>query len=190
MHNNHIDRNKMPFFDTFKTAATVGLLMQQVSVMPCAEGGQAPLAPFNYQLSKEASQKISNLMITEALEFITELTASLNKAYSLLVSSNDDNRSYIIKTLNPEQVDLVELQLRGLEGAIKNVYNDCKPEKKALLKPSLLVIAKARASATKLNHLILQMTKPINTIFSDIDMDGLRTLAKHGTEVFTSGRFH
>lgn len=190
MHSFQKDKYKMPFFDTVKTAATVGLLMHQVSVMPCAEAHEVRSTPYDYQLSREASQHISNLMMTEALEFIEELTVALNKAYSLLLGSNEVNRQQLINTLNPEQTDLVELHLRGLEGAIKNVYNDCTSEKKALLKPSLLITAKARASASKLNNLMSQMTKPVSTFRSEVDMEGLRRLALHGTSVFTSGRFH
>lgn len=190
MHSNQVDKYKMPFFDTVKTAATVGLLMHQVSVMPCAEAHEVPVSPYNIQLSKETNKQISKLVMSEAIDFIKDLTATLNRAYSLLLDSNDTNRAEIIGTLNPEQTDLVELQLRGLEGAIRNVYNDCLQEKKAILKPSLLATAQARASASKLNELISQMTKPVDTFQSNIDMEGLSALAKHGTEVFVSGRFH
>ena len=190
MHNNEKDKHKMPFFDTFKTAATVGLLMHQVSAIACVEGHEVRLAPLNYQISKEASKKTNNPMIAEGVLYIKELTATLNKAYSLLLKSTDANRVHIIKTLDPEQVDLVDLQLRGLEGAMKNVFNDCNQEKREILKPSLLVIAKARASASKLNHLIAQMIKPVNIFQSEIDMEEMRALVKHGTEVFASGRFH
>lgn len=190
MHNNEKDKHKMPFFDTLKTAATVGLLMQQVTAIPCVEGHEVPLAPFNFQISKEASQKINDLMIAEGIDYIKELTTTLNKAYSLLLNSTEANRLNIIKTLDPEQVDLVDLQLRGLEGAMKNVFNDCNKEKREILKPSLLVIAKARASAAKLNHLITQMIKPVSIFHSKIDMEEMRALVKHGTEVFASGRFH
>lgn len=190
MHTNHIDKYKMPFFDTLKTAATVGLLMQQVSAMPCNEGVDHVRVSYSLPFSEETSAHIASLMMNEALDFISSLTTTLNRAYSLLLESKDNERSRLIDTLDPEKTDLIELQLRGLEGAIRNVYKDCTEEKKALLKNPLLVTAKARASASKLNHLISQMSKPVQVFHSNIDMEGLRALAKHGTEVFVSGKFH
>lgn len=190
MHANQVDKNKMPFFDTLKTAATVGLLMQQVSVIPCAEEFDNVRAPYALQLSAETNTQIATLMMNEALDFISSLTTTLNRAYTLLLDSDDSSRDRVIAILDPEKTDLIELQLRGLEGAIRNVFNHCAEEKKALLKTSLIVTAKARASASKLNHLIAQMSSPVKVVHSNIDMDGIRALAKHGSDVFASGKFH
>lgn len=190
MHANQIEKNKMPFFDTLKTAATVGLLMQQVSAMPCVEGFDNVRAPYLSQLSAETNTQIAILMMNEALDFISSLTTTLNRAYTLLLESDDLSRSRVIAILDPEKTDLIELQLRGLEGAIRNVFNHCSEEKKHLLKTPLIVTAKARASASKLNHLIAQMSIPAKVFHSSIDMEGIRALAKHGSEVFTSGKFH
>ncbi|KHG44403.1 hypothetical protein T636_A3405 [Enterobacter hormaechei subsp. xiangfangensis] len=60
----------------------------------------------------------------------------------------------------------------------------------ALVKPAFFATAQARASATKLNNLINQMTKTVDIVESNIDMKGIRALAKHGSEVFLSGNFH
>ncbi|WP_447880279.1 hypothetical protein [Serratia fonticola] len=190
MHNQNTVRRDMPFFDTFKTAAAVGLLMQQASAMYCPEIGQFVEAPYSYHRSSEPEGQARSIKMDEALGVISELTAALNKAYSLLLNAADENRAYIIAKLDPTQTDLVELQLRGLEGAIRNVYRECPEDKRHLVKTPLIVTAQARASADKLNHLIKQMTVPVKTFKSTIDMEALRALAKHGTEVFSSGRFH
>jgi len=80
--------------------------------------------------------------------------------------------------------------LRGLEGGLKNVFKNCSENDKELLKPYMTTIAEARSAASKLNHLINQMVKSVNSFTSEINIDGLRLLAKHGTETFFSGRFH
>ena len=126
----------------------------------------------------------------ESINYIKDLTALLNRAYRVLLNSNDAQRASTIATLDPVQTDLVELQLRGLEGAIKNVYARCSEEQMALVKPAFFATAQARASATKLNNLINQMTKTVDIVESNIDMKGIRALAKHGSEVFLSGNFH
>ncbi|WP_374255838.1 hypothetical protein [Yokenella regensburgei] len=190
MHKNHLDKKKMPFFDTFKTAAAVGLLMQQVSAVPCTEGNFAPDMPYSYHLSSETSNQIRGLMMDESINYIKDLTTMLNKAYSILLRSGNDEQESIIATLDPTQTDLVELYMRGLEGAIKNVYVKCSEEHMNMVKPALLATAQARASATKLNHLITQMTKPVRIMKGNADLEGLRALAKHGSEVFSSGNFH
>ncbi|TDN54902.1 hypothetical protein EC843_101961 [Buttiauxella sp. JUb87] len=190
MHTIQVDKNKMPFFDTFKTATVVGLLMQQVSSVPCHEGNQFPSNPYSYHLSNETTSQIRGLMMDESVGFIKDLTATLNQAYSVLLGSNESNQESFIKKLDPEQTDLIELQLRGLEGAIKNVYTKCSGEQSELVKPALIATAQARASAAKLNHLISQMITHVDTFESNIDMEGLRALAKHGTNVFASGKFH
>ncbi|WP_227722592.1 hypothetical protein [Yersinia proxima] len=190
MHNENALRRKMPFFDTFKTTAAVGLLMHQASAMYCPEVGRLYDVPYGHNLSAEDNRQARDLMMNEALCFIKGLTKTLNKAYALLLNSAESERDFCIKQLDPVQTDLIELQLRGLEGAIKNVYNGCAEDKRQFVKAPLLVIAQARASAAKLNHLINQMTKPVEVFVSSIDKDALRALAKHGTEVFVSGRFH
>lgn len=190
MHTENLLRKKMPFFDTFKTAAAVGLLMQQASAMYCHEESKFNANPDRFQQTIEANSHVSKLMMNEALIVIKDLTGALNNAYSMLLESNDSNRSALIEKLDPEKTDLIELHLRGLEGAIKNVYKECAEDKRHLVKAPLFITAQARASAAKLNHLISQMTKPVATFRSNINRDALRELAKHGTEVFVSGRFH
>jgi len=190
MHNQNTLRRDMPFIDTFKTAAAVGLLMQQASAMYCPEIGRFVEAPYSYHRSSEPEGQARGVSMDEALGVIKDLTASLNRAYSLLLNAADDSRAHIIARLDPVQTDLVELQLRGLEGAIRNVFRECPEDKRHLVKAPLIVTAQARASADKLNHLIKQMTAPVKTFESTIDMEELRALAKHGTEVFSSGRFH
>ncbi|RPH30469.1 hypothetical protein EHN07_02210 [Buttiauxella warmboldiae] len=190
MHTIQVDKNNMPLFDTFKTATVVGLLMQQVSSVAYHEGDKNPSNPYSYHLSSETTSQIRGLMMDESVGFIKELTATLNQAYSVLLRSNESNQETFIKKLDPVQTDLVELQLRGLEGAIKNVYTKCSGEQSELVKPALIATAQARASAAKLNHLISQMITHVDTFESNINMEGLRALAKHGTNVFESGKFH
>ncbi len=190
MHKNQEDKSKMPFFDAFKTAAAIGLLMQHSTALYCQEANQFATLPYSYHRGVNHSRGDSGLMMEEALGVIKELTSVLNDAYSLLLKSTESNRDSVIRRLDPIKTDLVELQLRWLEGAIKNVYRECPEEKRHIVKIPLLVTAHARSSAANLNHLIAQMTKPAETFVSEIDMDALRVLAKHGTNVFESGRFH
>ncbi len=190
MHSNQEDKTRMPFIDSVKTAAAIGLLMQHSTALYCQENNFLSLAPCGYNFNAEHSTEARGLMMDRALDFIKELTDTLNVAYRLLVESPESKRDMVIQTLDPVKTDLIELQLRGLEGAIKNIYKECPEEKRHLLKRPLLVTAQARASAAKLNHLILQMTKAVGVFASDIDIHALRALAKHGTNVFESGSFH
>jgi hypothetical protein len=187
---NQVDKRNMPFFDAFKTTAAIGLLMQQTAAMHCPEGPLLQQSIYSYQRSLKSDDVLVTDSMEESLIFIKELTSMINKGYSLLLASSDDELAFVIEKLDPEQTDLIELQLRALEGAVKNVYKDCSTEDKLALKPFLLTISQARAAANRLNNLFIQMTKPIETFNSNIDMEGLKALAKHGTEVFKSGRFH
>jgi hypothetical protein len=187
---NHVDKRNMPFFDAFRTTAVIGLLMQQTAALHCPEGPQTHSSLYSYQQRSEYRALAVNPEMEESLGFIQELTTMLQRGYSILVNSSDADQDYVIRTLNPAQTDLVELQLRGLEGALKNAYLDCAEADKPLLKPYLIIIAQARSAASKLNNLIAQMTKPVDTFKSSINMDGLRALAYHGTQVMNSGHFH
>lgn len=181
-------KQKMPFFDSLKTAAAVGLLMQHSTALYCQEVHNvisAPLA-YHYDIEKEAGE----LKLDEAISVIKDLTSVLNRAYFLLLNAHDEDREFVIATLDQEKSELVELQLRGLEGAIRNVYKECTEGSKAAVKPVYVLVAQARSAAVKVNDLMKQMTKPVETFTSSIDMEGLRALAKHGTETFISGRFH
>lgn len=183
-------RRDMPFFDALKTTAVIGLLMQQTAALHCQKGPQPHPSFYTYSLFAESDYRANTEVVADSLESIRELTAVLDNGYSLLSASVESDRSLLIRTLDPEQVGLIELQLRGLEGAIKHAYRDSEEEKKHLLKLPLFVIAQARSAASKLNHLINQMTKPVTTFKSHVDMEGLQALANHGTDVFVSGRFH
>ena len=184
-------KRKMPFLNTFKTATAVGLLMQQATAMCCPEDSNISVVPYVFNTSARAhAQTEDTLQMGNALHWLGELTSILNRAYVHLVDSNDDNREFIITTLEPEKSELIELQLRGLEGSIRNVFKECPDDKKKLLKPHLVVIAEARSAASKLNSLIKQIKNPVETFTSNIDREGLLALAKHGTDVFVSGRFH
>lgn len=187
---NQVDKRNMPFFDAFRTTAAIGLLMQQTAALHCPEGPQPHPSFYSYQQQGEGSVRGVSPEMEESLGFIQELTGMLQKGYSILANAKGEERDFVIKTLNPTQTDLIELQLRGLEGALKNAYMDCPEADKSKLKPYLIIIAQARSAATKINHLISQMTKPVDSFRSSIDMKGLRTLAKHGTEIFGSERFH
>lgn len=187
---NQVDKRNMPFFDAFRTTAAIGLLMQQTAALHCPEGPQPHPSFYSYQQrAEDTSWKVRHEM-EESLSFIQELTEMLQKGYGILASSTAENQPFVIGKLDPVQTDLIELQLRGLEGALKNAYIDCAEVGKAKLQPYLKTIAQARSAASKLNHLIAQMIKPVDTFESSISMDGLRALAHHGTEVMNSGRFH
>ncbi|WP_319790582.1 hypothetical protein [Escherichia coli] len=182
-------KHKMPFLDTFKTAAAVGLLMQHTMAMYCQDVPNVKQAPCTYL--SVADEYESSLKLKEALGVISDLTSTLSKAYFMLANADsEDARTQIIETLDQEKSDLIELHLRGLEGAIKNIYKECPDELKGVVKPVLVTTAQARSAASRLNDLIGQMLKPVETFASSIDMDGLRALAKHGTATFISGQFH
>ena len=190
---NHKDKRNMPFFDAFKTTAAIGLLMQQTAALHCPEGPLPQPSFYAYQQRSEGELRaVVREGMEESLGFIQELTAILQKGYSILAESSDESRDSIIRTLDPTQAELVELQLRGLEGGLRNVYKNCAQSEsdKEQLKPYLIIIAKARSAAANLNHLISQMTKQVDTFESAIDVEGLQALARHGTEVFLSDRFH
>lgn len=187
---NRADKRNMPFFDAFKTTAAIGLLMQQTAALHCSEGLQTHSSPHAYQLSQNAKAHSVSPEMEESLGFIKELKDMLLKGHSILSAADTSERDQIIRKLDPVQTDLIELQLRGLEGGLKNVFKSCPATDKQILKPYLITIAEARSASSKLNHLISQMIKPADQFRSNIDMEGLRLLAKHGTEVFSSGRFH
>lgn len=189
MHKENLVKIKMPFLNTIKTATAVGLLMQQATAMCCPEDSKISVVPYVVNTSARVEAE-TTLQMGNALHWLSELTSILNRAYVLLVDSNDDNREFIITTLDPEKSELIELQLRGLEGSVRNVFKECPEDKKKLLKPHLVVIAEARSAASKLNSLIKQITNPVETFTSNIDREGLLALAKYGTDVFVSGRFH
>lgn len=184
------DKRNMPFFDAFKTTAAIGLLMQQTAALHCSEGLQTHPLPYAYQVTQKAKTRAVSPEMEESLGFIKELKDMLLKGYAILSTADASERGRIIRKLDPVQTDLIELQLRGLEGGLKNVFKSCPDSDKDILKPYLITIAEARSASSKLNHLIYQMIKRVEQVNSNIDMDGLRLLAKHGTEVFSSGRFH
>lgn len=190
MPKNYTDKSKMPFFDAFKTTAAIGLLMQQTAALHCPEGPQPHPSFYSYQSISEAKSRTVSPEMEESLGFIKELKSMLEQGYSILSDATSSDRDFIIRKLDPVQTDLIELQLRGLEGGLKNVFNNCVGSDREILLPYLMTIAQARSASSKLNDLINQMTKHINVFKSDIDMEGLKSLAKYGSEVFTSGRFH
>jgi len=201
MNNQNILREKMSFIDTFKTASAVGLLMQQSSALHSNEDRKIDEAPIRFKLKAQPSRhkvpaigfktpsKI--LKMNESLKVIHQLDASMREAYNLLLNAEEEVLYTVIERIDPSKANLVEIQLRGLEGAVRNVFIECPDNKKSILKPVLITIARARSSATNLNHLLQQMAKStVETFSSNIDRGALLALAKHGTEVFVSGRFH
>lgn len=175
----------MAFLDSMKVAAAVGLLMQQTTAFCCpnqmpadsgASGGRYVSILRNSTLQPE--QKVS-----DAIQTIDGLRETLEKAYLMLSKAGYDHIHKVISELQPETVSLCELQLRGLEGLVKNVYREVSAEQREAMRPTLLTVAKARSAASNLNHLIHQMTKEPESYVSNISMDGLRQLADHGTSV-------
>ena len=184
-------RRKMPIINTMKIAGAIGFLMQGPAAICCPEVGVPFYASSNsYAFSAMPERQARNLMMNEALGLIRDLTAVVNKGYSILLDSTEEDRDILIGELDPEQTNLIELLLRGLEGALKNAYNECSEKQRHIVKEPLIVVAQARASVVKVNHLIGQMTNPVETFVSNIDRDALLALAQHGTKVFTSDSFH
>lgn len=184
------DKAKMPFFDALKTTATIGLLMQQTAAMQCPEVVHGSSSTFHYHARLDSESRAEGAGIEESLGFVQELTGLLKHGYSLLANAKKEERAYFINKLDPSQTDLIELQLRGLEGALKNVYKCSDESDRDQLYPYLVTIAEARSAAANLNQLISQMIKVPDTFASSINFSGLDALAKHGTKVFASGRFH
>ncbi|MCW0344982.1 hypothetical protein NB703_003075 [Pantoea ananatis] len=184
------DKTKMPFFDALKTTATIGLLMQQTAALQCPEAVPQKSSAYHYHARFDVATCPDNSGIEESLGFVQELTGLLKKGYSLLANAKKEERAFFINKLDPSKTDLIELQLRGLEGALKNAYKSSGQSDRDQLYPYLVTIAEARSAAASLNDLILQMIKVSDTFVSSINFPGLDALAKHGTEVFASGRFH
>ncbi|MCS0734460.1 hypothetical protein NXZ34_22345 [Escherichia coli] len=162
----------MKLIDTVKIATAVGLLMQQTSVFSC------PTVP---HITSTVSQHDTAVHVNEAMETIDGLRTVLEEAYWKLLNADEQEMYAMIGILNPEKVDLCELQLRVLEATFKNAYSEIDEYGKSRIKPTLLLIAKARSAASNLNKLISQMVKTPVEFRSDTNLAALSALADHGT---------
>jgi hypothetical protein len=181
---------KMLTIDTLKTAGVVGLLMQQ-TVAVCYVDAAKPIdvaSSCEVYCGYDKKQKIST--IDDALGYLTELTGHLHHTYRSLAKASNDEAESLLAKLKSSRVELIEQQLRAMDGTGKAVYKDASEESKSKIKPIVMTVAMARSAAADLNHLIRQMTAPVEVFNSEIDKDALSMLAKHGTDAFNSGRFH
>ncbi|HGL3854428.1 TPA: hypothetical protein ACKE04_003690 [Klebsiella aerogenes] len=166
-------KNKMKLIDSVKVAAAVGLLMQQTSAFCYPVKADAPAPIVRHQASVNT--------VDEAMDTINGLREELEKAYWELQRTEEHAAYAVIGLLNPEKVDLCELQLRSLEATIKASYLEADKDQQAEIRPTLIAIAKARAAAANLNGLIAQMIHVPEAYKSDINMEALAALADHGT---------
>ncbi|MCK0552587.1 hypothetical protein KFO32_05790 [Pantoea ananatis] len=181
---------KMPTIDTLKTAGVIGLLMQQTVAVYDVDAVKPASAAASCEVYCGYDKKQMISTIDEALAYLAELTEHLNQTYSSLAEASNDEAETLLKMLRSSRIELIEQQLRAMDGTGKAVYKDASEERKANIKPIVMTVAMARSAASDLNHLIRQMTVPVDVFNSDIDKDALSALAKHGTNVFNSGNFH
>ncbi|EDT3652780.1 hypothetical protein ZU64_002387 [Salmonella enterica subsp. diarizonae] len=180
--------DEMMTLNAASVGVAIGLLLQQASAFSCEN-----VVMDNSQQAYHASAlsgKFTEHDVNDALSAIKDLTKSLQYAYRVLAGARDDNVPKALKIIDPEKSNLIEHQLRGLEGAIKLAYRESMGDFKAEVKNVYVIVAEARSSITKLNSLIKQRTISPDVFDSSVDMIGLRTLAEHGTKVFHSGNFH
>lgn len=166
----------------------IGLLLQQTSAFGCEKfvidgSQQAYHAP-------SLSVRMTEHNTQVALSAIQELTKILRYSYRVLANAHEENVSEVLAIVEPEKSQLIEYQLRGLEGAIKLVYNQSMGDLKEDIKKVYVIVAEARSAITNLNGLIKQRTISPDVFDSSVDMNGLRALAEHGTNAFHSGNFH
>lgn len=166
-------KGKMRIIDTVKVTAAVGLLMQQTSAF-CL-----PIKA-DTQVSTVFRQTTVN-SVDEAMNTINGLRDLLEKAYWNLHDSDEHAAYVVIGLLNPQKVDLCELQLRTLEATLKDSYHEANKQQQSELKSVLIAVAKARSAAANLNGLIAQMINIPKLYESSINMEALAALADHGT---------
>lgn len=181
---------KMPTIDTLKTAGVIGLLMQQTVAVCDVDANKLPKAADGCSAYCGYETKASINTIDGALEYLKELTSALRDTYRTLAKSPDHEASALIRTIKISGIDLLEQQLLALDGTGKIVYKNASERRKSVIKPVILTVARARSAASDLNHLIQQMTVPVNVFKSNIDKEALKALAEHGTSVLHSPHFH
>lgn len=181
---------KMPTIDTLKTAGVIGLLMQQTVAVCDVDATKLPKAVEGCTVYCGYEKRAAIDTIDDALGYIKELTAVLRDTYRSLAKSSHREAVVLIQSIKKSGIDLLEQQLIAMDGTGKNVYKNASESRKAFLKPVILTVARARSAASDLNHLIQQMTVPVNVYKSDIDKEALKALAEHGTSVLYSSHFH
>jgi len=174
----------MAFLNSMKVAAAVGLLMQQTTAFCCPNKMPADNGNINARyVSAMSSNTLPLQTVSDAIQTIEGLKETLENAYWTLSKADHELVYQVIAAFQPETVNLCELQLRGLEGLVKNVYREVDSAQQEAMRPMLFTVAKARLAASNLGNLILQMSKVPEVYVSNISMDGLRQLADHGTTV-------
>ncbi|MBU9818138.1 hypothetical protein J1781_25255 [Rahnella sp. C60] len=182
---------KMPIIDTFTTAGVIGLLMQQVVAIPAVDASKLPCAPEYCSVAGGYTKKLTIETIEDALGFLTELTSAFRTSYRSLATAERKEALVIIHSLKEEgHIDLIEQQLKAIDGTVKSVYQRVSDARKVEVKPIMFTVAKAKSAIYDLNHLISQMTVPVDIFVSDINREALRELAEHGTKAFYSGDIH
>ena len=189
MQNNNLNL-KMPILNTFKTTAAVGLLMQQVVSMHCIATPVVYRASTPYRVTVGESVRSTKERGQEAINFLKDLTKTLENGYSVLSAASYEQLDGLLSGLEASKLSLVETQLKGLDGAVREIYVSCAEDKKQKLLPILLVVARARMAATQLSGLVSQMTKTVTEFQSSINMEALSALAIHGARALNSDSFH
>ncbi|EGY1757131.1 TPA: hypothetical protein JDC18_003787 [Salmonella enterica subsp. houtenae] len=180
--------DKMMTLNTAKAGFAIGLLLQQASVFSC-ESFVLDNATQEYHASALSKDQMDH-DLQVALSAIQDLTKMLRYSYRVLANAHDENVSKVLAIVDQEKSQLIEHQLRGLEGAMRVAFKESTDDFKEMAKKAYVVVAEARSAVTNLNSLIKQRTISPDVFDSSVDMTGLRTLAEHGTKVFHSGNFH
>lgn len=171
-----------------KTGVAIGLLLQQASAFSCEVVAADNVRQVYHQSSFIGYQADDELHA--AISSIKDLSRVLKIAYRVLANSSDENVGNVLSIIDPEKSQLIEHQLRGLEGAMKAVLREAYADFKEFVKDIYIVVADARSAVTNLNNLIKQRSCTPVVFDSSIDMAALCVLAEHGTRVFHSGNFH
>jgi hypothetical protein len=181
---------KMPIIDTLKTAGVIGLLMQQTAAIPTNRDGASAFADEVVVVGCCESDMQPVESVEDALQYIKVLTGRLRESYRIIAQADHEKALEMIASLGAIKPEVLEHQLKGVEGLAKIAFQSADIDRKPEIKNIVLIVAKARSAVSDLNHLVTQMTAPVSVYESSIDRDGLGALARHGTTVFYSDKFH
>lgn len=175
---------KMITLNAASAGVAIGLLLQQASAFNCEK------VDVDSPVQQHHVRNVTKHDVQEALSAINDLTNALHYSYHVLAGADEENVPKALSIIDPAKSQLIEIQLRGLEGAIRLSYKSATGNFKEEIKNVYSVVALARSAISNLNGLIKQRTSLADVFDGSADMVGLKALADHGSKVFHSGNFH